>query len=67
MGSLFVPLIERGQAKGVFRRDLPVTWHLATIRALAHAASAEVRSGRIAQAKVEPALLSTVLNALGPR
>ena len=27
--SLFVPLVERGQKKGVFRRDLPVTWHLA--------------------------------------
>jgi AcrR family transcriptional regulator len=65
--SLFVPLIERGQAKGVFRRDLPVAWHLAMIRAIAHAASAEVRDGRIGVADVEPALLSTVLHALGPR
>ena len=61
----FVPLIERGQKKGVFRKDLPVAWHLAMIRAIAHAASAEVRSGRIAEAHVEPALLSTVLHALG--
>jgi TetR/AcrR family transcriptional repressor of mexCD-oprJ operon len=60
----FVPLIERGQKKGVFRSDLPVSWHLAMVRAIAHAASAEVRSGRIAEADVEPALLSTVLNAL---
>jgi AcrR family transcriptional regulator len=65
--SLFVPLIERGQEKGVFRRDLPVAWHLAMVRAIAHAASAEVEAGRIAEADVEPALLSTVLHALGPR
>ena len=64
--TLFVPLIERGQANGVFRSDLPVAWHLAMVRAIAHAASAEVRSGRIAEAEVEPAMLSTVLNALSP-
>src|SRR5438045_3218887 len=29
--SLFVPLIERGQASGAFRSDLPVSWHLAMI------------------------------------
>src|SRR4051794_30177112 len=27
--KLFVPLIERGQDKSVFRNDLPVSWHLA--------------------------------------
>jgi AcrR family transcriptional regulator len=62
--TLFVPLIERGQKAGVFRKDLPVSWHLAMIRAIAHAASAEVRSGRIAESEVEPAMLSTALNAL---
>jgi AcrR family transcriptional regulator len=62
--TLFVPLIERGQKKGVFRKDLPVSWHLAMIRAIAHAASAEVRSGRIAESDVEAAMLSTALNAL---
>jgi hypothetical protein len=60
----YLPLIERGQEKGVFRSDLPVSWHLAMIRAIAHAASAEVRSGRISEADVEPAMLSTALNAL---
>jgi AcrR family transcriptional regulator len=64
--TLFVPLIERGQEEGVFRRDLPVSWHLAMVRAIAHAASAEVRSGRIAEAEVQAALLSTVMNALSP-
>jgi AcrR family transcriptional regulator len=63
----FVPLIERGQKKGVFRRDVPVSWHLAMIRAIAHAASAEVRSGRITPAEVEPAMLSTALAAVSDR
>lgn len=62
----FVPLIERGQEKGVFRSDLPVSWHLAMIRAIAHAASAEVRSGRIPASQVEPAMLMTALAALRP-
>jgi AcrR family transcriptional regulator len=64
--TLFVPLIERGQRKGIFRGDLPVSWHLAMVRAIVHAASAEVRSGRITEAEVEPAMLSTVMNALSP-
>ena len=64
--TLFVPLIERGQKKGAFRSDLPVSWHLAMVRAIAHAASAEVRSGRIANAEVESAMLATVMNALSP-
>jgi TetR/AcrR family transcriptional regulator, mexCD-oprJ operon repressor len=64
--SLFVPLIERGQEKGVFRSDLPIAWHLAMVRGIAHAASAEVRSGRIEESSVEDALIATVLNALRP-
>jgi len=62
--TLFVPLIERGQEQGAFRSDVPVAWHLAMIRAIAHAASAEVRSGRIGEDEAEPAMLSTALNAL---
>src|SRR3954462_8743006 len=59
----FAPLIERGQKKGVFRRDLPVSWHLAIVRAIAHAASAEVQSRRIAASEVEAAMVATVMNA----
>lgn len=62
----FVPLIERGQTKGVFRSDVPVSWHLAMIRAIAHAASAEARSGRITAAEVERTMLTTALAAIGP-
>jgi AcrR family transcriptional regulator len=62
--TLFVPLIERGQKQGVFRRDVPVSWHLAVIRALVHAASAELQSGRLSQAQVEETVITTVLSAM---
>ena len=60
----FAPLIERGQQAGIFRSDLPVTWHLAVIRAIVHTASNELRSGRISRDEVEPAMLTTVLAAI---
>jgi AcrR family transcriptional regulator len=60
----FVPLIERGQADGVFRRDVPVSWHLAVIRALGHAASAELQSGRLSEAEVEATIVPPVLAAM---
>ncbi len=63
--SLFVPLIERGQKAGVFRTDLPVSWHLAVIQALAHTASFELQAGRISEDQAEEAMLSTVLAAIG--
>jgi AcrR family transcriptional regulator len=58
------PLIERGQKKGVFRSDLPISWHLAVIRAIVHTASAELQSGRISETEIEPAILTTVLAAI---
>jgi AcrR family transcriptional regulator len=58
------PLIERGQEQGVFRRDLPVEWHLAIIRAVVHTASGEIRGGRIAESKAEDAILSTAIAAV---
>ncbi len=61
------PLIERGQKRGAFRSDFSVSWHLAVIRAIVHTASAELRSGRISEAEVEPVMLTTVLAAIsGP-
>jgi AcrR family transcriptional regulator len=63
----FAPLIERGQKKGVFRSDLPVSWHLAVIRAIVHTASAELQSGRLSESDVEPAMLSTIAAALSER
>jgi AcrR family transcriptional regulator len=58
------PLIERGQAQGVFKRDLSVSWHLAVIRAIVHTASQEVRGGRIPEPEVEAAMLSTAIAAI---
>jgi AcrR family transcriptional regulator len=58
------PLIVRGQEAGVFRRDLPVAWHLAVIRAIVHTASHESRGGRIPENEAEAAMLTTALNAI---
>ncbi|MFL6036741.1 MAG: TetR/AcrR family transcriptional regulator [Gaiellaceae bacterium] len=60
----FAPLIERGQQAGVFGRNVPVAWHLAVLRAIVHAASAELRSGRLTESTVEETMLATVLAAI---
>jgi AcrR family transcriptional regulator len=59
------PLIERGQRDGSFRSDVPTAWHLSMVLALIHAASAELRSGRMREEDAEGALLATVLGAVG--
>jgi AcrR family transcriptional regulator len=58
------PLIERGQDEGVFRSDLPVTWHLAVVRAVVHTASGEIRGGRLTEDEAEAAMLSTAVAAI---
>jgi AcrR family transcriptional regulator len=58
------PLIERGQEKGVFRRELPVVWQLAALRAIVHAASTEIRGGRLAESEAEALMLSTAISAI---
>ena len=58
------PLIERGQADGTFRADVPRAWHLSMVLALVHAASGEIGAGRIDDARAEPALVATVLGAV---
>jgi TetR/AcrR family transcriptional regulator, mexCD-oprJ operon repressor len=60
------PLIQRGQKKGVFRRHLPVVWHLAVLRAIVHAASTEIRGGRLPESEAEAAMLSTAISAISP-
>ena len=59
-----LPLIERGQAAGAFRADVPAAWHLATVLAVVHAASAEVRAGRIAEQEAESAVIATIVGAV---
>src|SRR3954471_17425186 len=63
LGAL-VPLIERGQADGVFRADVPVSWHLAMAMALIHAGSGELSAGRVRSRDAEAALIRTVLGAI---
>src|SRR3954465_6705218 len=58
------PLIERGQATGSFRADVPVAWHLSMVMALIHAASGELGARRVSDADAEPALVATVLGAV---
>src|SRR3954470_8882464 len=58
------PLIERGQADGSFRADVPAAWHLSMLMALMHAASGELSAGRVNDADAEPALVATILGAL---
>jgi AcrR family transcriptional regulator len=58
------PLIERGQADGIFRADVPAAWHLSMLMALMHAASGELGAGRVNDADAGPALVATILGAL---
>lgn len=60
------PLIERGQAEGSFRADVPVSWHLAMLLAIVHAASSELHAKRITQEEIQATLVTTVLGALAP-
>ena len=63
LGTL-LPLIRRGQAAGDFRADVPPAWHLAIVMALIHAASGELRAGRVPESDAEAALVATVLGAV---
>ena len=62
--DLLVPLVERGQAAGVFRSDVSSTWLIAVVRAIVHAASTELQSGHLLEADVERAMLTTALAAV---
>jgi AcrR family transcriptional regulator len=66
LGTL-VPLIERGQADGTFRSDVPAAWHLAIVMALIHAGSGELRAGRVPSDDAEAAIVATVLGAVAQR
>lgn len=62
--AYLAPLIQRGQRDGDFRPDVPVSWHLAMLLAIVHAASGEMRAGRLATDEVEDAMIVTALGAL---
>ena len=65
--AMLEPLIERGQRDGSFRPGVPAAWHLAMILALVHAASAELRAGRLSADEIEAAVAATVLGAVSPQ
>lgn len=58
------PLVERGQRDGSFRAGVPIAWHLSMLLAIVHAASGEVRAGRLPADDVEDALMATALGAV---
>jgi AcrR family transcriptional regulator len=62
--GMLLPLIERGQAGGAFRTDVPPGWHLAMVMALIHAGSAELQAQRVPEADAEAALVASVLGAV---
>jgi AcrR family transcriptional regulator len=57
-------LLTRGQAEGVFRTDLPLSWLVTTIYTLLHAAAEEVNAGRLDPAEAGPALDATLQSTL---
>jgi AcrR family transcriptional regulator len=59
-----VPLLERGQADGVFRDDVSPDWLIAVVRAIVHVASTELQAGRLSEADVERTMLTTAFAAI---
>jgi AcrR family transcriptional regulator len=67
MTTQFIPLLERGQAEGVFRSDVSAVWLIAVVRAIVHVASTELQAGRLSEAEVEQTMLTTALAAVRPQ
>jgi AcrR family transcriptional regulator len=59
-----VPLLERGQADGVFRSDVSALWLIAVVRAIVHVASTELQAGRLSEGEVERTMLTTAFAAI---
>ncbi|MFL5953418.1 MAG: TetR/AcrR family transcriptional regulator [Gaiellaceae bacterium] len=64
MTTQVIPLLERGQAAGVFRDDVSAEWLIAVVRAIVHVASTELQGGRLSEADVEQTMLTTALAAV---
>lgn len=60
-------LIERGQADGVFRDDLPSAWLTGVLHHLIKGAASDVAGGRLAASDAARFLAETVLSAYAPR
>jgi AcrR family transcriptional regulator len=64
MTTQIVPLLERGQAAGVFRNDVSAEWLIAVVRAIVHVASTELQGGRLSGVDVERTILTTAFAAI---
>jgi AcrR family transcriptional regulator len=64
MTTQIVPLLERGQAAGVFRNDVSAEWLIAVVRAIVHVASTELQGGRLSDVDVERTMLTTAFAAI---
>jgi AcrR family transcriptional regulator len=64
MTTQIVPLLERGQATGVFRNDVSAEWLIAVVRAIVHVASTELQGGRLSDVDVERTMLTTAFAAI---
>lgn len=59
-------LIERGQAEGVFRSDLPTSWLVGTMHSVMHNAADEINAGRLTTDQAADCITATVLAAFTP-
>ncbi|HTF10603.1 MAG TPA: TetR/AcrR family transcriptional regulator [Asanoa sp.] len=57
-------LVERGQAEGVFRTDLPNPWLISVIQNVMHGAADEITAGRLEATEAAAFISATVLAAL---
>ena len=57
-----IELVERGQATGVLRGDVPAWWLVAALAALVYAAWEAIAEGRLAPRDASPLVLSTALD-----
>jgi len=59
-------LVDRGQADGSFRTDLPPGWLVTSIFALIHACADEARAGRVEPGQALPVLTATIHDLVTP-
>lgn len=65
-GDRIGDLIRRGQADGVFRADLPLSWLVNVVHYVLHGAAEEVRAERLATEEVPAIVTATIQSILAP-
>jgi AcrR family transcriptional regulator len=59
-------LIQRGQAEGAFRSDLPLAWLTAAVHLLINGGAGEIHAGRLDPARAPDIVAASVLALLAP-